>query len=126
MPLPVESYIDAWKDNAWIQETLAAWQLDRKTGGGDFALTYRIDRTAAESPDSALALLVSLAEHSSPDDHADLAERLERLLEKHGAAYWEVINSLCGRVPQFRAVMTNVWGASLSKDLQRKVQMWHS
>ena len=126
MPLPVEHYVGAWKESAWIRDALAEWQLDRKTGGGDSALAYRLDRSSEESPDSAIALLVSLAEHSSPEDRVDLAERLEWLLQKHGAVYWDVLNALCGRVPQFRAVMANVWGASLPKDLKRKVEMWRS
>jgi hypothetical protein len=125
MPLPIDDYLYASKQNVWIRDFLSEWQLDRQTGGGDSSLAYRLDRSSDTSPDSALALLVVLAEHSSEDDRVDLAERLEWFLQKHGAAYWEILNTLCSRVPQFRAIMANVWGASLPNDLKRKVEMWH-
>ena len=126
MPLPVEDYVGASKDNAWIRDLLAEWQLDRKTGGGDFSLHTRLQRYSSDSPDSALALLVSLAEQSKEEDRIAIAEVVEDFLQMHGAAYWDVVNLLCSRVPQFRAVMANVWGASLSNDLKRKVEMWRS
>ena len=126
MPLPIENYMSPWKDNAWIRDILAEWQLDRATGGGDASLVYRMNTYSDTSPDAALALFVSLAEHSSPEDSCELAERLEWLLHKHGVAYWDVMNELCKRVPQFRDVMANVWGAGLPKDLRRKVEMWRA
>ena len=126
MPLPLENYISASKDNAWIRDFLDEWSLDRKTGGGDSSLVSRLHHYAAESPDSALALLVSLAEQSPEEDRIALAEELEVFLQKRGSEYWEILNSLCSRVPQFRAVMASVWGAGLSNDLKRKVEMWRS
>lgn len=127
MALPIEHYIDAATDNAWIRELLAEWQAERFAGVGDLALAVRMKRDLQDSPDAALALLVALAEQSVDDaERVAIAEELEWLLEKHGVAYWETLNGLCMRVPQFRAVMANVWGASLSKDLKRKVEMWRS
>jgi hypothetical protein len=126
MPLTIEDYIGAYKDNAWIRDFIDEWQLDRKTGAGDSSLSSRLQRYSAESPDSALALLVALAEHSSEPDQIVLAEELEEFLHKHGSNYWEILNTLCSRVPQFRTVMANVWGASLPKDIKRKIEMWRS
>ena len=77
------------------------------------------------APDSALALIVALA--CQAKDEAErwaVADELEWLLHVHGRDYWETLNSLCSQVPAFRAVMGNVWGDTLSKDLRRKVEMW--
>jgi len=125
MPLPIESYIDAAPDNAWVREFIAEWQIDRKTGGGDHVLAEKLKHYAQQSPDS--ALFVALVTQAIDDaERVAIAEELEWLMEKHGAAYWETINTLCQRVPQFRVVMACVWGASLSNDLKRKVEMWRN
>jgi hypothetical protein len=127
MPLPIEHFIGAAKDNAWIREFIAEWRSDRSNGGGDSAVRQKLWRQAKESPDAALALFVSLAEQSSDEEErVAIAEELEWLLESHGAAYWDTMNELCTRVPEFRSVMACVWGASLPKDLKRKVEMWRS
>ena len=127
MPLPIDHFICAAQDNAWIREFIAEWRLDRSTGGGDFSVRQKLWQYAKESPDAALALFVSLAEQSSGDEErVAIAEELEWLLASHGAAYWDTMNELCTRVPEFRSVMASVWGASLPKDLKRKVEMWRS
>ena len=127
MPLPVEHFVGAAADNPWIRDFIAEWRLDRSTGGGDFTLHLQLLRYVQESPDAALALLVALAEQSSDEEEAlAIAEELEWFLERHGEAYWETMNALCARVPEFRLVMASVWGASLPKDLKRKVEMWRS
>lgn len=127
MPLPIEHYIDASEDNAWIRDFLSTWKLDHATGGGDIALEIRLQRLIEESADAALALLVSLSEQSIDGaERVAIGEELEWFLQKHGAMYWNTLNELCSRVPQFRAVMATVWGASLPKDLKRKVEMWRS
>ena len=125
MSLSIENYIDAEKDNAWIRDFISTWKLDRSTGGNDLALQLRLHEIILQSPDSGLALLVALAMQAA--DHAEIiavGEHLEWYIEKHGAGYWSTLNELCRRVQQFRIVMASVWGASLSKDLRRKVEMW--
>jgi hypothetical protein len=126
MPLPMESYIEAERDNAWIREFLNDWELDRKTGGADLDLSFRLHKYSEQSPDSALALIVSLSKECPEDqkEEAALAEELEWFLLQQGEAYWETLNDLCSRLHYFRRIMAEVWGASLSKDLKRKVEMW--
>jgi len=127
MPLPIEHFIGAAKDNPWIGEFIAEWSLDRSTGDANHAVRQKLGHYARESPDAALALFVSLAEQSSDEQETvAIAEELEWLLQSHGAVYWDTMNELCLRVPEFRSVMASVWGASLPKELKRKVEMWHS
>lgn len=98
MPLPVNSYIGAAKDNLWIRGFMEEWKLDRVTGGGDFSISLRLKRYSEESPDSALALLVSLAEGATDEkERIAIAEPLEWLLEQHGVEYWDTLNELCSR-----------------------------
>ena len=120
MPLPVTDY-------EWVRVFLTEWKLEHSAGGANSSVAYRLRRYSEDSPDSALALLVALAEQSADEkERMELAESVEALLQKHGAAYWDTMNALCSQVPQFRTVMSYVWGASLSKELKRKVEMWHA
>jgi len=126
MPLAIEDYVSG-KSTPEIQAFLSEWKLDQQTGGGDDGLDYRLRRWCEDAPDFSIALLLALAERSSsPTETTAIAEGLEWLLEHHGAAYWQILNTLCQTEPSFREIMANVWGASLSKDLKRKVEMWRS
>jgi len=124
MPLHTEGYI-AGINLPQIQDFLREWQLDQKTGGDDLDLDCRLRRWCETDPDSAVSLLIALAERNSgPRETTAIAEGLEWFLIYHGKTHWDVLNVLCQSHPRFREVMANVWSASLSKDLKRKVEMW--
>jgi hypothetical protein len=121
----LDQYIADSERNPDIAVLRDAWILDRATGGGDLAVRLRLQQLWSEEPDKGLALIIRLAKDAESDaDRADIAECLEWLLGRHGQAYWDIINRLCAQSGTFRSVVALVWGASLSKDLRRKVEMW--
>ena len=108
-----------------VQAFVAEWELDWQTGGNDEMLFFSLCQGCQFDPDTALCVLVALAGQSRGDTElVAIAEGLEWFMMYHGAAYWDVLNSLCRTVPRFRAVMARVWGTGLPKDLRRKVEMW--
>jgi len=127
MPQPIESYVGGFEENATIRDLMAKWRLDQATGGNDSTVSNCLRQFIEQSPNSALTLIVALC-RQYPDEKAKVAlsEELEWMLQVHGVEYWDTINALCSRVPEFRAVMSCVWGAGLSKELKRKVEMWRS
>jgi hypothetical protein len=128
MPLSVQNYIDAWKDNAWVREYVSEWELDRKTGGNDSVVISKLHRMSEKTPDAALSVFVALAQQCAVEYYEEvaIAEELEWFLQYHGSEYWETVNALCSSEPRLRLVIANVWGASLPKDLKRKIEMWRS
>ena len=125
MPLNREAYSKPEPLEPWLAEAIEAWRLDRETGGNDPDIACRFQQLATSQPDRALTLIVCLANKAETEkDKVDVSETLEWLLQYHGHEYWDVLNELCKEIKPMREVMACVWGASLPKELKRKVEMW--
>ena len=127
MPLPLEDYIATAQSAPEVLSFAADWHLDQQTGGSDLELHCRFSRWCDDFADSAVSVLIALAEQASdPSEKREVAECIEWFLMRHGETHWETLNALCRQLPRFREAMEIVWGSSLSKDLRRKVEMWQT
>lgn len=127
MPLSIDAYITAARTEPWVRDFVGEWQLDHGSGAGGLDLAARLRQSVETNPDSALTLLLALADHAGDEqERVALAEEVECLLARHGATYWEVVDGLCRVLPNFRAVVADIWGSNLPTELREKVAAWRT
>jgi Family of unknown function (DUF6869) len=113
MPLPLEEYENAWKDDksirAMAESVFREWREEIKQAETAWELTRLIESEL--DPDKALSVILGIMALDSKEEEIGLlgAGPLEDFLNVHGRRYIDVIEQLAAKNPRFITVLKGVW-----------------
>jgi hypothetical protein len=127
MPLALEVYEDAWKDDESICAMAGAvfheWREEINQAETAWELTTLIESRI--DPDRALRVILGIMALDEQDEMIDRlgAGPLEDFLNEYGPEYIDVIEQLAAKNPRFRMVLKGVWQtAEMDLEVWKRVE----
>jgi hypothetical protein len=127
MPLALEVYEDAWKDDESICAMAGAvfreWRQEIEQAETAWQLTILIESRI--DPDRALCVILGIMALDEQDEMIDRlgAGPLEDFLNEYGPEYIDVMEQLAAKNPRFKMVLKGVWQtAEMDLEVWKRVE----